>query len=66
MAYIYLPKLKKVPEGATKEERLRMFEECKKELVSCNPNYFNENGTQKTFLGVLGATFLKRNKTKGK
>ena len=58
MTYIYLPKVKEVPEGATIEERKRMFEEYKQELIKYNPNSFNADGSVKTFWQVLKSTFI--------
>jgi len=59
MAFVYIPEIKKVPEGATKEERIKMFNEYKEDLIRCNPNFFNEDGTVRTFWKVLKYTFIK-------
>ena len=59
MAFVYIPEIKKVPEGATKEERIKMFNEYKEDLIRCNPNSFNEDGTVRTFWKVLKYTFIK-------
>ena len=59
MAFVYIPEIKKVPEGATKEERIKMFNEYKEDLIRCNPNSFNEDGTVRTFWQVLKYTFIK-------
>lgn len=48
MATVNLPKMRPVPEGATDEDRRRMYNEYKAELIKLNPNSFNDDGTVKT------------------
>jgi len=58
MSYLHIPTLKPIPEGATEEDRLRMFEEYKSELIKFNPRHFNADGTVKTlwqsFMNLFG------------
>ena len=53
MAIAIIPKMKPIPKGATKEDRERMFEEYKAELISLNPGNFNPDGTTKSFFQWL-------------
>lgn len=48
MSSVYLPPLKPIPDGTTKQDRIRMFEESKQELIRLNPTRFNPDGTVKT------------------
>jgi hypothetical protein len=48
MAKIYTPDVVPVPEGATKEDRLRMYEEYRKELFRLNPHLCNPDGSRRT------------------
>lgn len=48
MARVYIPNMRKIAEGATNEEREKMFEEYKKELIKLNPSKFNSDGSVKT------------------
>jgi hypothetical protein len=57
MARSYFPPLKPIPEGATKEERIAMFNEYKKEAISMNPNAFNKDGTVKTTWQMIKGLF---------
>lgn len=49
LPFIYLPPIEKVPEGATMEQRTKMFEDYKKNMQAFNPAHFNEDGTMKSF-----------------
>jgi len=57
MARVYTPPLKPIPDGATKEDRQRMFDEHKADLIRLNPNHFNADGTQKTMWQWLKRLF---------
>lgn len=57
MSYIYLPPIKPVPEGASMEERKRMYEEAKAELIRFNPDYFTKDGKLKAWYEPLIGLF---------
>jgi len=57
MARAIIPLMTPVPDGATKADRERMFEEWKAELGELNPHLFNPNGSQKTFWQYLTRIF---------
>ena len=42
-----LPEIKRIPEGATKEDRIKMFNDYKKLLAALNPGHFHANGEHK-------------------
>lgn len=48
MSKLNIPSLKRVPEGATKETRIQMFEDYKSELMRMNPGRFNNDGSIRT------------------
>ena len=52
-----LPPMRPIPEGATKEDRHRMFDEYKAELIKLNPSHFNADGSQKTVMQWLKGLF---------
>jgi len=37
-----------IPEGATEEERLELFEEWKRQFAQANPGHFNSDGSRIT------------------
>lgn len=39
-----IPEIPKTPEGATKEDRIKMYEEYKHMLRMANPQHFDANG----------------------
>ena len=57
MATVYIPKMKPVPDGASDEDRQRMFDEYKADLARLNPGLFNADGTQKTLWQRLKGLF---------
>ncbi len=57
MPRVYFPPRVPIPEGATEEDRRRMFNEYKAELVRLNPGHFNADGTQKTLWQAIKYLF---------
>ena len=55
MANVIFPKLKPVPQGSTKDDRKRMFDEYRAEMVMLNPSHFNTDGTYKSLWQWLKA-----------
>jgi hypothetical protein len=53
MSQIIFPPFKPVPDNASDEVRLAMFDSYKKELVRLNPKKFNADGTRKTFFQTI-------------
>lgn len=53
MSIAIIPKMKKIPEGATKEDRQRMFQEYRAELIKYNPSHFNPDGSVKSFWQLI-------------
>jgi hypothetical protein len=47
MPRVILPEMTRVPEGASREVRDRMYEEYKAELMALNPGHFNSDGSLK-------------------
>lgn len=45
---VYLPPMKRVPEGATQADRDRMYDEYEAEVKRMNPGFFNSDGSLKT------------------
>lgn len=48
MAIVVTPRLKPIPEGATKDDRERMHKNYIAELARLNPGHFHANGTRKS------------------
>lgn len=59
MGQAYFAPIRPVPENATKEERLKAFEEYKKEMMMLNPQFFNSDGSVKTVWQTLKSLFSK-------
>jgi hypothetical protein len=49
----YLPPMKPIPEGATKEDRARMHEDYKKEFRRLNPGHYNKDGNVKKWWQIF-------------
>jgi len=60
MRRAFLPPRKPIPEGATEEDRKRMFQEYREELRRLNPHMHNPDGSLKddNVWGWLFALFL--------
>lgn len=43
-----IPKMKEIPEGATKADRIRMYDEYMAELRRLNPKHYNADGSLKS------------------
>ncbi len=48
MRRAYMPPMKPIPEGATKEDRKKLYDEYMQELRELNPHCFNEDGSVKS------------------
>lgn len=48
MAYLRIPDMKKIPDGATRGDRDRMHDEYCAELRRLNPSHFNSDGSFKS------------------
>lgn len=44
---VIIPPMKPIPEGATREDRVRMYDEHVAELRRLNPQHFNADGSLK-------------------
>jgi hypothetical protein len=50
MAIITIPKLKPIPDGATRDDRERLHKDYVAELVRLNPGHLHADGTLKIVL----------------
>lgn len=57
MPRAYIPPMKRVPEGATEQEREMMYKEYRELLVKMNPSYFNADGSLKTIWQQIKSLF---------
>ena len=57
MTMPYIPPHKPIPDGATKEERRKMYEEYKALLIRSNPHLMNPDGTFKSFWQSIKYSF---------
>jgi hypothetical protein len=48
MPKLNIPPLKRVPEGATQTQRVKMYEDYTADLIRMNPGQFNSDGSVKT------------------
>jgi len=46
--HVIIPEMQKVPEGATQEDRQKMYDDYCAEMASLNPRHFNPDGSQKS------------------
>lgn len=59
MIKVIIPPLKKIPEGATREDRERMFDEHVSEVKRLNPKHYNNgdagplSGTKRWFVAAI-------------
>ena len=49
-----------IPDGATEQDRLDMFNEYKRRLAKANPHLMNPDGTQKSLWQSIKRLFNKR------
>lgn len=57
MAHLDIPKLKPIPEGATREDRERMYQEHIAEIKRRNPRHFNADGTRRSVWDIIEGLF---------
>lgn len=49
MARVILPQMRPIPDGATRDDRVRMYEEYRLNMARLNPHLMNPDGTNKSF-----------------
>lgn len=57
---LIVPPFHRIPPEATLQDRERMLEEWKAELIRCNPHLYKPDGSTRSLLGWVAYLFGKR------